>query len=254
MMFTKAIVRTPCRNMIYGLTTANFGIPNYSLAIKQHQEYIQALMKCGLQVLTLEANEDFPDSTFVEDTALLTQYCAIITKPGTNSRKNEIIEIEKVIKEFFPHIEHIEEPGNIEAGDIMMAGNHFYIGISERTNEHGAQQMIDILNKYKITGSKVRFDKVLHLKSGASYLEKNNLVVSLGFFTKPEFQKFNLLKIENDEIYAANCVWINGTVLVAKGFPKAKKMIEGAGYKTIEVDVSEFQKLDGGLSCLSLRF
>jgi dimethylargininase len=253
-MFTKAIVRNPCKNMIYGLTTANFGAPNYSLAIKQHQEYILALMECGLQVLTLEADEDFPDSTFVEDTALLTQHCAIITNPGAYSRKNEIIEIEKVIQKFYPYIERIEDPGTVEAGDIMMVGNHFYIGLSERTNEHGAQQMIDILNKYKMTGSKISLDRVLHLKTGASYLEKDNLVVSSEFFTKPEFQNFNLLKIEDDEIYAANCVWINGTVLVPKRFPKAKKTIENANYKTIEVDVSEFQKLDGGLSCLSLRF
>lgn len=253
-MFTKAIVRTPCRNMINGLTTANFGAPNYSLAIKQHQEYIRALKNCGLQVLTLEADENFPDSTFVEDTALLTPNCAIITNPGAYSRKDEIIEIEKVIQKFYPHIERIEEPGTVEAGDIMMVDNHFYIGLSDRTNEHGAQQTIDILNKYKMTGSKVRLDKILHLKTGASYLEKNNLVASKEFLSKPEFQKFNLLKIDEDEFYAANCVWINGTVLVSKGFPKAKKTIENAGYKTVEVDVSEFQKLDGGLSCLSLRF
>jgi len=253
-MFTKAIVRTPCRNMINGLTTANIGLPDYSLAVKQHQAYIQALKQCGLEVLTLEADEDFPDSTFVEDTALLTKHCAVITNPGAYSRKNEIIEIEKVIQKFYPYIERIEEPGTVEAGDIMMVGNHFYIGISERTNEYGAQQMIDILNKYKMTGSKVRLKKVLHLKTGTSYLEKNNLVASGEFLSKPEFQKFDLLKIEDDENYAANCVWINGTVLFPKRFPKAKKMIENAGYKTIEVDVSEFQKLDGGLSCLSLRF
>ena len=126
--------------------------------------------------------------------------------------------------------------------------------LSERTNKHGAEQLINILNKYGMTGSTVTLKNVLHLKSGVSYLENDILLAAGEFLTKAEFQKYNLVKIDDDESYAANSLWINDKVLVPKGFPKTKKKIEKLGYITIEVDVSEFQKLDGGLSCLSLRF
>ncbi|MCK4903926.1 MAG: N(G),N(G)-dimethylarginine dimethylaminohydrolase, partial [Candidatus Marinimicrobia bacterium] len=133
-------------------------------------------------------------------------------------------------------------------------GSHYYIGLSKRTNSAGANQIIKTLNKYDMTGSTVTLSDMLHLKSGVVYLENNNLVVTGEFMNKPEFEKFNLIKIDDDESYAANCVWINDIVLIAKGYPKAKQSIEQAGYKTIELDMSEFRKLDGGLSCLSLRF
>ena len=105
-----------------------------------------------------------------------------------------------------------------------------------------------------MTGSMISLEKVLHLKTGLAYLEKNNLVACGEFLSKVEFQKFNILKIDNDESYAANCIWVNDRVLIPKGYPKARKTIIGAAYPVIELDVSEFRKLDGGLSCLSLRF
>jgi dimethylargininase len=253
-LFTKAIVRTPCKNLINGITTANLGAPNYDLALIQHQGYIEALKKCGLVVIVLDADEDYPDSTFVEDTALLTPECAVITNPGVLSRRGETAGIRKVISNYYSDIAEISEPGTLEAGDVKMVGNHYYIGLSQRTNETGANQLIDILESYGMTGSAIKLEKVLHLKTGVSYLEKNNFVIAGEFITNHEFQKYNQLKIDDDESYAANCVWVNDHVLVAKGFPKTKKLIENAGYNVIEVDVSEFQKLDGGLSCLSLRF
>lgn len=253
-MFTKAIVRTPCKTLIKGITTASLGIPNYEKALAQHNDYINALKECGLQVTCLDADENFPDSTFVEDVALMTPHCAIITNPGAVSRKGEINSIEPVIQSFYSNIEKIQSPGTVEAGDIMMVGQHYYIGLSARTNQNGAEQMIAILEKYSMTGSIVSLDEVLHLKTGLGYLEDNNLLACGEFLTKPEFEKYNIIEVDQDEAYAANSVWINGTVLTPKGFPKAKKLIIEAGYKVREVDVSEFQKIDGGLSCLSLRF
>ncbi len=253
-MFSKAIVRIPCKNFINGLTTASLGLPDYDLALIQHQEYVEALRKCGLEVIVLDADEDYPDSTFVEDTALLTPYCAIITNPGASSRKGETAEIKNILTEYYSKIETIKNPGTVEAGDIMMVGHHFYIGLSRRTNINGAEQLINILKKYGMTGSVITLDKVLHLKSGVAYLENNNLAAAGEFLLKPDFHKFNILKIDDDESYAANCVWINDHILLPKGFPKAKKTIEKAYNNIIEVNVSEFQKLDGGLSCLSLRF
>lgn len=253
-MFTKAIVKIPCANMISGLTSANLGSPDYLNALVQHQHYINALRECGLDVNILDADEKYPDSTFVEDTALLTPNCAIITNPGAPSRKGEILEMKKVLIGLYGKVEEINNPGTIEAGDVMMVGNHFYIGLSQRTNLLGANQLIAILNKYGMTGSTVSLEQVLHLKSGVSYVENNNLLVTGEFIHKPEFQKFNLIIVDEEESYAANSLWVNGNVLVPLGFPKTKEKIEQLGYKTIEVDVSEFRKLDGGLSCLSLRY
>lgn len=254
MKFANAIVRKPGKAMIKGLTTANLGSPIYHKAIKQHMAYVNALKNCGLKVLELEADENFPDSTFVEDTALLTPYCAIITYPGAVTRRGEIVEMKKNIRKYYNTEEEIIHPGTVEAGDIMMVGTHFYIGISERTNLIGAEQLIRILNKYGMTGSIVPLEKVLHLKTGLSYLENNVLVASGEFLTNAAFKKYDLIEVPESESAAANCIWVNDKVLLPKGYPVTKQKIKDAGYEIIELDISEFAKLDGGLSCLSLRF
>lgn len=254
MMFSKAIVRTPCRAMVNGLSSANLGKPDYQNALLQHAGYIEALKECGLRVTVLPADEDFPDSTFVEDVALLTPSCAVLTNPGAPSRRSETRAILETLRDFYDKVEMIEDPGTVEAGDIMMVGRHFYIGLSERTNKAGAEQMISILESHGFHGSLVTLTDVLHLKTGLGYLENNNLLACGEFLSKPEFREFRILEVDRDEAYAANSVWINGTVLTPKGFPKTRALIESSGYEVREVDVSEFQKLDGGLSCLSLRF
>lgn len=255
-MFKNVIVRRPCKAMVQGITTAELGKPDYELALKQHDDYIEALKECGVEVTVLEANEEFPDSCFVEDVALCTKNCVIVTRPGVLSRRNEVLQgdMQEALKRFFEHIEYIKEPGTVEAGDIMMVGDHFYIGLSARTNEDGANQMISILEKYGLSGSVVSLEKVLHLKTGLSYIENNNLLVAGEFVSSPIFKDFNKIVINEDESYSANCIWVNDIVLVPKGYPATKTAIESAGYKVIEVDTSEYRKIDGGLSCLSLRF
>ena len=253
-MFTRAIVRKPCLAMLSGITEADMGFPDYTLACAQHNDYISALKECGLQVTELPAIEDYPDSCFVEDVALLTRQCAILTHPGALSRRGEVSHIEDAIKLFYPDIERIDLTGHVEAGDIMMIDDHFYIGLSARTNVKGAAQLIKILVKHNLSGSMVEMSELLHLKTGLSYLENNHLLTFGEMNTHPDFSQFNRIKIDEDEGYAANSVWINGTVLVPKGFPKALHAIQQLGYTTREVAMSEFQKLDGGLSCLSLRF
>jgi len=253
-MFTRAIVRTPGKSMTNGLTTAGMGPPDYEQAIAQHAEYIEALKACGLEVMVLKEDERYPDSTFVEDVALLTGDCAIIMNPGAPSRRGETADIKKVLREHFTNIEEVREPGTVEGGDILMVGSHFFIGLSKRTNESGAQQVIEYLEKHGMSGSMTRLERVLHLKTGLAYLEHNNLVACGEFLSKEEFQRFNILRIDEEESYAANCLWLNDRVLIPIGYPRARQTIESSGYSTIEVDVSEFRKLDGGLSCLSLRF
>ena len=253
-MFTHAIVRKPGKNMLNGISHANLGLPDYQKAIQQHDAYVHALQHCGLEIEILDIDEQHPDSTFIEDTALLTPCCAIISRPGARTRRTETPSVSRCLQKHFSIIEEISSPGSLDAGDIMMVGSHFYIGLSERTNEKGAQQMTDILEKYKLSGSVISLEKVLHLKTGVAYLENNNLVACGEFVSKNKFKKYNIIEIDKDESYAANCIWVNNKVLIPKGFQKAKAAIKNAGYKTLEVDVSEFQKLDGGLSCLSLRF
>ena len=171
LVFTNAIVRTPGRSIVEGLSNSiTLGLPNYEQAIIQHQSYIDALTKCGLDVHVLEPCEEYPDSTFVEDVALITPNCAIITRPGAPSRRGEVHEIEFVLKQRFNNIEAIEAPGTIDGGDIMMVGDHYYIGLSERTNLEGAKQIIKILKKYDMSGSTIYLKKVLHLKTSLSYL------------------------------------------------------------------------------------
>jgi dimethylargininase len=253
-IFTNAIVRKPCPEMVNGLTSAILGKPDYFKAIEQHSRYVDILKECGLQVTVLDSDSKFPDSTFVEDVALCTSKCAVISNPGASSRNGEKQGIKPVLQEFYNTIEEITNPGTLDAGDVMMVDNHFYIGISERTNHDGAEQLINILQKYNMTGSKVPLKEMLHLKTGLSYLEQNTLLISGEFVRNPEFKKYSRIIVDENEQYAANSLWINGNVLVPRGFNETKHKIEKAGYKTIEIDVSEFRKLDGGLSCLSLRF
>ena len=136
----------------------------------------------------------------------------------------------------------------------MMVGDHFYIGLSARTNPEGAHQVIEILARHGLSGSTVSFGEMLHLKTGIAYLENDTIAATGAYLEIEEFKKFKRIKIDADEAYAANCLWVNGTVLAAAGYPKAAGKIAAAGYPIIEVEVSEFRKLDGGLSCLSLRF
>ncbi len=152
-MFSQAIVRTPCKNLVNGITSANLGKPNYTRALSQHQHYIDALKQCGLNVTILGPDEAYPDSTFVEDTALVTPRCSIVTNPWAVSRKGEIEAIATVLNKLDRPVKRIEAPGTLDAGDVMMVGSHYYIGLSERTNAEGARQLTAILNDHAMTGS-----------------------------------------------------------------------------------------------------
>ena len=253
-MFTRAIVRLPCRNLKDGLSSSDLGIPRYEEAYFQHAEYISTLKKLGIDVTILEANDQYPDSVFIEDAAICDREFAVITRPGAPTRRGETEGMKEVLGDFFNHIEVISSPGTIEGGDVMKVNDHYYIGISARTNHDGADQFIGILNNYGLTGEKVQLEEILHLKTGVSYLENDYVLVSGELSECRQFSEYRRIIVEPHESYAANSIWINGVVLVPEGFPETRKKIERSGFETLAINTSEFRKLDGGLSCLSLRF
>ncbi len=254
MNFSQAIVRKPGVNFCNGITTANLGKPDFKKALKQHTEYVRILQECKIAATVLPSLLQFPDGVFVEDTAVLTEKCAVVSNLGAKSRKGEEKSIGKTLRSFYKNIEHIKPPGTLEGGDVLRAENHFYIGLSQRTNHSGAEQLIGILNKYEYSGSTVNMKEMLHLKTGIAYLGKDIFLTTGEFIHHPAFKNYDKIMVEEAEAYAANSICINGRVLIPSGFDSTRRKVESAGFLVIEVDVSEFQKMDGGLSCLSLRF
>jgi dimethylargininase len=256
-LFTRAIVRIPGSNFDAGLTTVDYGAPVFELVVEQHWRYCEALAECGMELTTLEADLRFPDSTFVEDTAVLTGRGAVLTRPGAASREGEVDAIRPAILNFFPAPLSIEAPGTVDGGDICEAEDHFFIGLSHRTNEEGARQLADHLAGFGYTSSTIAvraMTTILHLKSGISCIGDNTLVVMDEMAENGAFQAFNLIRVCEEESYAANCVRANDRVLVAAGFPRLIADLSARGFAPLVLEMSEFQKMDGGLSCLSLRF
>ena len=255
--FKKAIVRPPGRNFADGLTSVDLGKPDYERALRQHRAYCAALQSCGLSLIELEADEQHPDSTFVEDTALITGRGAILTRPGARSRAEEVDSIDIVLRGFFSDLQRIEEPGTVDAGDVCEAGSHFFIGVSDRTNEAGARQLANLLNQFDYSSSLIDIrgiSNILHLKSGIAFLGNRYLVSIDELSRREEFRKYEIIRTAPGEEYAANCLSINDHVFVAAGYGLFEQRLGEVGFKTIALEMSEFQKMDGGLSCLSLRF
>lgn len=256
-MFTRAIVRPPSERFADGLTSVDLGVPDLERALVQHRQYCDALVRCGINLIELEADPEFPDSTFVEDTAIVTASCAVITLPGAPSRAGEIVSIAETLSKHYDKIDRVRLPGTIDGGDVCQIGSHFLIGISDRTNEAGAEQLSGFLRAAGFTSSHVDIrgtDGLLHLKSGITYLGDDRLLVADVLLGRPEFDGYEVVRVPAGEEYAANCIRVNDYVLFAAGFPKLKNTLTELGYRLIELEMSEFEKMDGGLSCLSLRF
>ena len=256
-VFTKAIVKPPPSTFSSGQTSADLGVPDSEVTLRQHQAYCEALESCGLKLIPLAPDEKFPDSTFVEDTAVLTSRGAVLTRPGANSRLGEVESIAPVVREYFHEVYSIKEPGTLDAGDVCEAGEHFFIGISRRTNEQGAKQLAGLLQSFGYTTTLIDIrglSNILHLKSGLAYLSGRRLAIIESLRKMREFSGYDLIRLDSAEEYAANCLSVNGKILMASGFPTTRRKLEPLGDPIISLDMTEFQKMDGGLSCLSLRF
>lgn len=253
----RAIVRLPGANFADGLTNAAPGAPDFARALDQHAAYRDALVRCGLELTILPADPAHPDGTFVEDAAVLAAGAAMITRPGAPSRRGEIDAIRAALADLGVAMSAIDPPGTLDGGDVCDTGEHVFIGISERTNAHGAAQLAEWFAAFgrQVWQVDIRaLGSILHLKSGVAELGDGCLLLIDELAAQPAFAAFDRIVVDADEAYAANAVRINDHVLLASGHPRLEERLVRAGYRTLALDMSEFAKMDGGLSCLSLRF
>jgi dimethylargininase len=256
--FTRAIVRLPADNFSDGIASAiGGGSPSLSAALAQHRQYCVALGDCGLKLTSLAADPRYPDSTFVEDTAILSSEAAIITRPGAASRLGEAAIMLPALRDFFSAIRQIEAPGTLDGGDVCEVDGKFIIGHSERTNAEGIRQLTGYLAEFGHESVVIDIrdcHSLLHLKSGMSYVGDGVLVIDPDSPFVEALAGYNLISVKPEEAYAANCVRVNDRVLLAAGFPRLAEILTTRGFAVLALPMSEFRKMDGGLSCLSLRF
>ena len=251
--FRTAVIRTPGPDCGKGLTTAGLGAPDFFRLLEQHCEYVRLLAEAGLEIVRLPPASGFPDAYFVEDPAVVSPEIAVIARPGAAPRRGEEDSLAPVLARFKP-LARIEAPGTLEGGDVLEAGGRWFIGLSERTNEEGARQLETIL---KSSGHNCTFVSVpagLHLKSSVNDLGDGWLILAPALESNPAFQGFRRIVLEAEESYAANVLRINGRILLPAGFPAVRRKLGGLGVPLLEVDVGEVRKMDGGLTCMSLRF
>ena len=256
MKFTHAIVRPPASTFANGITSATLGPPDLALALEQHEAYCEVLERLGLSLVRLPPDPAFPDSTFVEDAAIVTGRGAILTRPGAASRAGEVTAMGAALERWFPELDRITAPGTVDGGDVCEAGEHFFIGLSHRTNQQGAAQLSRWLAACGFGSSVIDIRGVpgiLHLKTGLSWLGGRRLIAWPGIAGHEAFRGWEVIEVPRGEEYAANCILVNGSFLVASGFPRTAVLLRGQG-RVHELEMSEYRKMDGGLSCLSVRW
>lgn len=255
--FTRALLRLPGANYAAGITTSAEGAPVLARALEQHRRYAAALEACGLMTTTLPADERYPDGTFVEDAAIVTPKGAIIARPGAAERAGETEVVAAALTRHYHHPARITAPGTIDGGDVCETDSGVLIGITARTNEEGARQLAALLGELGYASTLVDIRSVpglLHLKTGISYLGDGRLAVAAGLPSLPAFAAYEQVTVPAQESYAANCVRVNDRVLVAAGYPRFADELVRLGYDPLPLEMSEYRKMDGGLSCLSIRF
>lgn len=252
--FTNAIVREPAPSVINGLRTENLGDPDFDLLKTQHRAYIDALISAGLSVETLPCLNEFPDSLFVEDTALCLPGFGVILSPGAASRKNESSHTQASLEKFFSDIVSLDGPGTVDGGDVLVTDYEIVVGLSERTNAEGARALSNLAEGRGYKVRQVATPKgVLHLKSDCSLVDSNTILATRRLSSSGVFGEYRVLEVPAGEEPAANAIRVNDVVLLPSGFPITLRLLKDLGYRVSEIPNSECQKIDGGLSCLSLR-
>jgi dimethylargininase len=257
MRFTRALVRPPAATFVAGITSSGLGSPDVALALEQHAAYSRTLEELGLALVRLDPDPDYPDSTFVEDAAIVTPRGAILTRPGAPSRAGEVAAVGAALRHWYPEPAGIAAPGTVDGGDVCEAGEHYFIGLSRRTNREGASQLAGWLADHRFSSCVMdirAMPGLLHLKTGLSWLGGRRLLATGEIAGHEALRGWEVVPVPDGEDYAANCIAVNGALLVARGFPATSALLGELGYRLVPLEMSEYRKMDGGLSCLSVRW
>ncbi|NNE98545.1 MAG: dimethylargininase, partial [Pyrinomonadaceae bacterium] len=223
------------------------------LALDQHKVYCQTLEDLGIKVITLTENSSMPDSVFVEDTALVLDEIAIITSMGASSRKPESALIENTLKEF-RNTERISPPARIDGGDVLRLGKKLFVGNSTRTNKKAVRALHKLVSPYGYEVIRVKVSDCLHLKTGCSSLDDNTILINPDWINRDSFKEFKQIEVPVDEPFAGCVLRVGDTVLMHSGFKRTIKLVEKYGFNVRPIDISEFQKAEAGITCMSIIF
>lgn len=223
---------------------------NVDRARSQHVAYCETLSELGLEIIPLPQDNEHPDACFIEDTAVIVGRKALIGRMAKDDRRGEENAVELVLKQYLS-VSRVVAPATMEGGDVIHLPDSLICGITQRTNIAGVHQMRDWLD---VTVNTIEDSQIVHLKSHVTYLVQSTLVTTRAYAQHPGLKGFDILIVPNEESYAANTLTIGDTVLIPKGHPHTQTMIEEAGFTTIALDMSEFAKCEGALTCLSILF
>jgi len=223
------------------------------LARAQHRIYERTLAECGCEVVSLPADSELPDSVFVEDTAIVLDEVAIIARPGVESRRPETASVARELGEY-RKLEFIDSPGTLEGGDVLCVGKTLYAGLSGRTNETGIDQLRARVLPHGYTVTPVKLTACLHLKSAATEVGPETLLVNPRWVDKAAFGRANLVEVDPDEPLGANGLLVGTIVIYPSSFTRTRRRLEEHGIHVAPVDVSELQKAEGAVTCCSLVF
>lgn len=222
-------------------------------ARNQHRQYQQVLAALGCSVLSLPAEANLPDAVFVEDTALVLDELAVMTRPGAASRQAEVASVADMLARY-RRLEFISAPGTLEGGDILRIGRRIYVGLSARSNPEGIRQLTELVAGHGYTVQAVPISGCLHLKSAVTLVADNTLLVQPLWIDPGAFPGFRIIEVDAREPHAANAVRAGAGLVYPSCFPHTLARLESAGIEVSTVDVSELQKAEGAVTCCSLLF
>lgn len=223
------------------------------LARRQHTAYEECLESLGCRVLHLSGEPNLPDSVFVEDTAVVLDELAVITRPGAESRRPETESVAKILKPF-RELYFIEPPATLDGGDVLRIGKNIYVGISGRSTLEAVAQLRNLVEGLGYTVTGVEIDGCLHLKSAVTLAGPDTILVNPEWVDPGKFGNMNVIEVGPSEPFAANALLVNGAVVYPDAFPETAGQLEAVGIKVCRVDVSELAKAEGGVTCCSLIF
>ncbi len=224
------------------------------LAVRQHAGYVAALRALGVAVTELPAEPALPDSVFVEDTALVFDELAVLTRPGADSRRAEVDAIAPAVQAVRAQVARIDAPGTLDGGDVLRIGRRVYVGLSRRSSPEAIAQLGEILAPYAYRVLAVPMRDCLHLKSAVTALSDDTVLLNPDWLDTAAFEDYLQIEVAPDEPHAANVLRIGGHILMPSAFPATRAILEDAGFAVTAVDVSELQKAEGAVTCCSLLF